>query len=307
MKRDFLTLTDFTRQELDEILSLGARLKQDLKAGRRTDLLAGKALAMIFEKPSLRTRVTFDVGMRQLGGSAINLRPTDIQLGQRESVADIARNLERWVDFIMARTYSHDTLVELAKHSRVPVINGLSDTYHPCQVLSDCLTIIEHCGRLDGLRIAFLGDGNNVVHSWINAASRFPFTFAVACPPGYEPKPDIVERGRRNGAAVLVSSDPATAVRNADVVYTDVWTSMGQEREAERRVRDFRGYQVNSDILRLARPTAVVMHCLPAHRGEEIASEVMDGPQSIVFDQAENRLHVQKGILAWLDRKRSGK
>jgi ornithine carbamoyltransferase len=301
MKRDFLTLDGLTRAELDEILHLSARLKRELKAGQRQPLLAGKTLAMIFEKPSLRTRVTFEVGMTQLGGYAVYLTPTDIRLGERESVSDAARNLERWVDFIMARTNAHATLTDLAAHARVPVINGLSDQRHPCQVLSDCFTLIERRGRLDGLRVAWLGDGNNVANSWIAVAPRFGFTFAIAHPKGYEPDVETVRRARQEGATIVITESADEALSGADVIYTDVWTSMGQEAETTKRKRDFKAYQVNAGALRQAKPDAVVMHCLPAHRGEEITSEVIDGPQSIVFDQAENRLHVQKGVLAWLN------
>jgi ornithine carbamoyltransferase len=302
MKRDFLSLTDLNRRELEEVLELAATLKRDLKAGTRPPLLAGKSLAMIFEKPSLRTRVTFEVGMSQLGGYAVYLTPNDIQLGERESVADIARNLERWVDLIMARTFAHATLVELARHAQIPVINGLSDLLHPCQVLTDCFTLLEHRGRLDGLRIAFIGDGNNVANSWMNAAAPFGFEFVLACPPGYEPNDAVLAGARAAGARVSVTHDAAAAADGADVLYADVWTSMGQEREAEQRRRDFAAYQINSALLRRAHGNAVVMHCLPAHRGEEITGEVMDGPQSIVFDQAENRLHTQKAIMVWLAR-----
>ena len=300
MKRDFLTLDALTRAELDEILHLSATLKRELKAGRRQPLLAGKTLAMIFEKPSLRTRVTFEVGMTQLGGSAVYLTTTDFRLGERESVADIARNLERWVDVIMARTFSHATVTELATTARVPVINGLTDLRHPCQVLSDCFTLIEHRGRLEGLRVAWIGDGNNVANSWIAAAMRFGFTFAIACPKGYEPDPALVAAARQVGADIVVTTDVAEAAAGADVLYTDTWTSMGQEAEAVARRAVFAPYQINAAALRHAKPDAVVMHCLPAHRGEEITDEVMDGPHSIVFDQAENRLHVQKGVLVWL-------
>jgi ornithine carbamoyltransferase len=300
MKRDFLALDALSRAELEEILHLAATMKRELKAGRREPLLAGKSLAMIFEKPSLRTRVTFEVGMTQLGGYAVYLTPSDIRLGERESVGDIARNLDRWVDVIMARTFLHATIEELAAHARVPVINGLSDLRHPCQVLSDCFTLLERRGRLDGLRIAWIGDGNNVANSWIAAAGRFGFTVAVACPAGYEPDTAVTDVARAAGAAVTITRDVAEAANGADVLYTDTWTSMGQEAESTRRQRDFAAYQVNTDVLRLAKSEAVVMHCLPAHRGEEITSEVIDGPQSVVFEQAENRLHVQKGILVWL-------
>lgn len=303
MKRDFLSLADFTRPELEEILHLAARMKRDLKDGKQAPLLAGKSLAMIFEKPSLRTRVTFEIGMNQLGGTAVNLTHRDIQLGQRESVADIARNLERWVDLIMARTFAHATLVELARHAGVPVINGLSDLLHPCQVLADCFTLMEHRGRLDGMRIAFVGDANNVANSWIDAAATLNFDFILASPPGYEPDAATLQAARAAGGRVTITHDAAAAAQGADVLYTDVWTSMGQEREAEKRRRDFAAYQINADLLQGAAAKAVVMHCLPAHRGEEITAEVIDGPQSIVFDQAENRLHTQKAIMVWLHEK----
>jgi ornithine carbamoyltransferase len=301
MKRDFLELMALSRPELEEILQLSARLKRELKAGTRTPLLAGKTLAMIFEKPSLRTRVTFEVGMTQLGGYAIYLTPSDIRIGERESVADVARNLERWVDFIMARTFRHQTLVELARPAHIPVINGLSDLRHPCQVLSDCFTIVERYGSLNGLRVAFLGDGNNMANSWIAAAIRFGFEFVLACPSGYEPDSDMMRAAKDADAMVTVTSDPVEAITGANVLYTDVWTSMGQEDEKEERDKHFRGFQLNGKALRLAQKDAVVMHCLPAHRGEEITADVLDGPQSIVLDQAENRMHVQKGILGWLN------
>src|SRR5262245_30990127 len=246
---------------------------------------------MIFEKPSLRTRVTFEVGMVQLGGAAIHLAPGDIRLGERESAGDIARNLERWVDLVMARTFRHQSVVDLAAAARVPVINGLSDLHHPCQVLSDCFTLLEHRGKIAGLRVAFIGDGNNVVHSWMDAAARLGFDFVLACPPGYEPDPTITaEAGKR----VTITQDVDAAARGADVVYTDVWTSMGQEAEAKARRRAFQPYQVNERLVALAGPKALVMHCLPAHRGEEITDAVIDGPQSAVFAQAENRLPVTK-------------
>jgi ornithine carbamoyltransferase len=303
MKRDFLSLADFTRAELEEILHLAARLKRDLKDGKQPPLLAGKSLAMIFEKPSLRTRVTFEIGMSQLGGTPVYLTPKDIQLGERESVADIARNLERWVDLIMARTFAHATLVELARHAGVPVINGLSDLLHPCQVLADCFTLIEHRGRLDGLRLAFVGDANNVANSWINAAAKLNFELILASPPGYEPDAATLRAARAAGGRITAVHDAAAAAEGAEVLYTDVWTSMGQEHEAEKRRRDFAAYQINADLLRRAGSQAVVMHCLPAHRGEEITDDVIDGPQSIVFDQAENRLHTQKAIMVWLNEK----
>ena len=297
MKRDLLRIADLSTQEIEAILALAKRLKDELRDGTPHPLLAGRTLAMIFEKPSLRTRVTFEVGMVQLGGAAIHLGPGDIRLGERESAGDIARNLERWVDLVMARTFLHQSVVDLAAGARVPVINGLSDLHHPCQVLSDCFTLLERRGRLAGLRVAFIGDGNNVVHSWMDAAVRLGFGFVLACPRGYEPDPSIIAEARPHAT---ITHDVETAARGADVLYTDVWTSMGQEAEAKARRRAFAPYQVNERVVALAGPRALVMHCLPAHRGEEITDAVLDGPQSVVFEQAENRLHVQKAIMCWL-------
>jgi len=296
MKRDLLRLSDLATEELDAVLALAGRLKKSLREGKQHPLLAGRTLVMIFEKPSLRTRVTFEVGMGQLGGSAIHLAPGDIKLGERESPRDIARNLERWVDLIMARVFQHQSVVDLAAGARVPVLNGLSDLHHPCQVLADLFTLLEHRQQVRGLRVAFVGDGNNMAHSWMDAAARLHFDFVLACPKGYEPDPAITAQG---GNWVTVTHDPAAAVRDADVVYTDVWTSMGQEAETQKRLKDFAPYQVNEKLVALARPDALVMHCLPAHRGEEITDAVIDGPQSVVFDQAENRLHVQKAVMVW--------
>src|SRR5436190_11993872 len=261
---------------------------------------------MVFEKPSLRTRVSFETGMFQLGGHAIYLAPWDIRLGERETVADVARNLDRWVDMIVARTFKHEVLAELASHARVPVINGLTDLHHPCQVLADLFTLVEHRRKLDEMKIAFVGDGNNLVHSWMEAATLFPFRFALACPAGYEPDTEILARCRVAGAQIEITRAVTDAVQGADMVYTDVWTSMGQEEEAEQRRRDFAGYQVNEALMRHAAKDALVMHCLPAHRDEEITDAVLEGRQSIVFDQAENRLHLQKALMAWLARE-SGK
>jgi len=297
VKRDLLRIADLSTQEIEAILALAKRLKDELRDGTPHPLLAGRTLAMIFEKPSLRTRVTFEVGMVQLGGAAIHLGPGDIRLGERESAGDIARNLERWVDLVMARTFLHQSVVDLAAGARVPVINGLSDLHHPCQVLSDCFTLLERRGRLAGLRVAFVGDGNNVVHSWMDAAVRLGFGFVLACPPGYEPDPSIIAEARPHAT---ITHDVEIAARGADVLYTDVWTSMGQETEAKARRRAFARYQVNERVVALAGPRALVMHCLPAHRGEEITDAVLDGPQSVVFEQAENRLHVQKAIMCWL-------
>ncbi|MBI4830904.1 MAG: ornithine carbamoyltransferase [Candidatus Lindowbacteria bacterium] len=299
--KDLISIFDLTVEEIQEILTLAATLKQRLSKNMHFTPLAGKTLAMIFEKPSLRTRVTFETGMTQLGGHAIFLGPSEINMGVRESVADTARNLERWVNGIMARTYSHQAVIDLAKQASIPVINGLTDRLHPCQVLSDCFTVQEKLGSLSGVKVAFLGDGNNVAHSWIYAAARLGINFSIACPPGYEPLPEIVREGQAAAdSPIVVTSDVAEALAGADVVYTDVWASMGQENEADKRRRAFAPYQLNKSALALARPNALVMHCLPAHRNEEITDDVIDGPNSIVYDQAENRLHVQKAILTLL-------
>jgi ornithine carbamoyltransferase len=304
MTKDLLSIGDLTSTEIDILLSLAADLKEQQRKGIAHPLLAGKSLAMIFEKPSLRTRVTFEVGMGQLGGRAIYLVPADIRLGEREAVKDAAKNLERWVDGIMARTYSHQTLEELARHATVPVINGLSDLTHPCQVLADLFTLREKRGRLQGLKVAYIGDGNNVCHSWLYASAKTGIEFTVACPKGYEPHADILASARReaeaSGGRIALTDDPKLAAKGADVLYTDVWTSMGQEAESAKRRRDFQGFQVDAALVRLAAPDVLVMHCLPAHRGEEITDEVLDGPHSIVYDEAENRLHLQKAILVTL-------
>ena len=299
-KRDLISIADLSREDLDELFALALRFKDDRKKHWPHPLLAGRTLAMIFEKPSLRTRVTFEAGMVQLGGYAVYLSPPDIGLGTRESPADVAQNLSRWVDLIMARTFSHTMVLELARHATIPVINGLSDLLHPCQVLADCMTLLEQRGEFDGLKVAFIGDGNNVVNSWINAASRLPFAFALACPAGYEPDAGVLAQARRAGAQVTITDSIEEAVHGADAVYTDVWTSMGQEKESAMRREAFRNYQVNAAVMALAKSDALVMHCLPAHRGEEITADVIDGPQSVVLDQAENRLHIQKAIMVWL-------
>lgn len=301
MKRDFLSIADHSRTELESILDDAARLKADLRAKRGDRPLLGKTLAMIFEKPSLRTRVTFETGVKQLGGASVYLAPNDIQLGARETVADIARNLSRWVDLIVARTFSHASMLELAEHATVPVINGLSDLLHPCQVMADCQTLQERKGRLDGLTVAFIGDGNNVVNSWIHAAARLGIHFRLACPEGYEPDPGVLAEGRETGSSTIeILHDPATAADGADALYTDVWTSMGQEAESQIRRAAFAGYRVDAALLAKAKKDALVMHCLPAHRGEEITGEVVDGPQSVVLEQAENRLHAQKAVMVRL-------
>jgi len=299
---DFVSMDDLSPEEVLRVLDTATDLKRRAKAGDRPALLAGRVLAMIFEKPSLRTRVTFEVGMWELGGHAVYLAPQDVQLGARESVPDVARNLERWVGGIMARTFAHRTVQTLAEHARIPVINGLSDLEHPCQTLGDLLTIRERFGHLDGLRVAWVGDGNNVCHSLLLGAAKVGMHVAVATPARYAPDPAIVARAREiapaSGSRIEVGTDAKAAARGADVIYTDVWVSMGQEAEREAKIKVFSGYQVNGALTAQAAARAVVMHCLPAHRGEEITSEVLDGPQSIVFEQAENRLHAQKALLS---------
>jgi ornithine carbamoyltransferase len=299
-KRDLLNFADWSRQELDSILRLARDLKKKQKQGLMHRLLEGKGLGMLFEKPSLRTRVTFEAGMVQLGGHAVFLSPTEVQMGVRETPEDCARSLSRWVDMIVVRTFAQATLEEMARAASVPVINALTDLYHPCQVLADCLTLLEHKGKLAGLKVAFVGDGNNMVHSWMEAAEKIPFSFALACPKGYQPNRDIEARVKGNGADVTVTHSVKDALHGADVVYTDVWTSMGQERDEAARLKAFHEYQVNDRVLAMAKKDAVVMHCLPAHRGQEITDEVLESPQCIAFDQAENRLHAQKAIMVWL-------
>lgn len=308
MKRDLVSIHDLSREEIEALFALARDLKDRLQRREPHPLLPGKTLAMIFEKPSLRTRVTFEVAMTQLGGHAIYLAPQDIRLGERETVEDGARNLSRWVDGIVARTFRHEMVERLAQYATVPVINGLTDLLHPCQVLSDLFTLRERRGRMEGLQVAFVGDGNNVCNSWLFGAAKMGLHFTVACPKGYEPDRGVLakalEDAKATGARLRITHDPSEAARGADVLYADVWTSMGQEEERTRRMRDFQGFQVNRALVKLAKREVLVMHCLPAHRGEEITDEVMDGPHSVILDQAENRLHVQKAILATLLRRK---
>jgi ornithine carbamoyltransferase len=295
-----LSIRDLTRPWVDDLFRLTVELKGRQKARRLATPLAGRVLAIAFEKPSLRTRVTLEVGMAQLGGRAVYLAPQEIQMGVREPAEDIARNLGRWVDAIAARTYRHATVEEMARSAGVPVINALSDLEHPCQALADFFTLFERGSDLAKLRLAWIGDGNNVCHSILLLAALTGVEVSVASPPGYEPDRTIQMLARSLGGRFLITQDPRAAAEDADVLYTDVWTSMGQEGEREARLGAFRGYQVDARLLGFAKPTAVVMHCLPAHRGEEITSEVLDGPQSVVLEQSENRLHVQKAILLTL-------
>ncbi|MDQ7066014.1 MAG: ornithine carbamoyltransferase [candidate division KSB1 bacterium] len=301
MKKDFVTIADWSTEEILQTFDLARELKARFKAGEVYHPLKGKTLAMVFQKPSNRTRVSFEVGMYQLGGHALYLGPAEIGLGKRESVADVARVLARYVDGIMARVFDHDHVVQLAEWASVPVINGLSDLVHPCQIMGDMLTIIEHRGRFEGVHVAWVGDGNNVCHSWLNLAAKIPFKLSIATPEGYEPKAEFVERARAAGVSeIFLYHSAEEAVRGAEFVYTDVWASMGQEEEAEKRSQVFAPFQVNESLLKLADPNVKFLHCLPAHRGEEVTDEVMDGPHSIVFDQAENRLHIQKAIMVKL-------
>jgi len=298
--KHFLSTGDLARDSALALFRLAADLKQGWKSGRRPAPLAGRTFALIFEKPSLRTRVTFEVGINQLGGRGVYLSGPEIGLGTRESVPDVARNLSRWVDGICARVYRHATIAGLAANATVPVINGLSDHEHPCQALADFFTLWERGVDLAKLRLAWIGDGNNVCHSILLLGAALGADLRVACPPGYEPDPGVVAEARRKGGAVTVTTEPDDAVRGADVIYTDVWTSMGQEAEKTKRQEAFARYQLNAPLLGFARSSALVMHCLPAHRGEEITDEVLDGPQSVVLEQAENRLHAQKAIIVAL-------
>ncbi|HHX64619.1 MAG TPA: ornithine carbamoyltransferase [Chloroflexi bacterium] len=301
MKTDFLSLAEFSPDELQALLDLAVSLKREWAEGGNAPRLAGKTLGMIFMKPSLRTRVSFDVGMTQLGGRAIYLGPDEVGLGKRESVADVARVLSRYVDGIMARVFAHDDVVQLARWASVPVINGLSEYNHPCQGLTDLLTIYEKRGRLKGIRLAYIGDGNNVLHSLLLGGALTGMQVVAATPEGYEPLPAVVEQARQiaadTGACIELVREPAVAARGADVLYTDTWVSMGQEAEAQERHRVFQNYQINEALLTHAAPDAGVMHDLPAYRGKEITDEMADGPRSWLFDQAENRLHAQKAIL----------
>lgn len=295
-KRDFLLVSDFTKAQVDALFQLASKMK----AGQYRDRpLTGKTLAMIFAKSSTRTRVSFEVGTYQLGGQALFLSSRDIQLGRGEPIADTARVLSRYVDGITIRTFDHAEVEELARNATVPVINGLTDLHHPCQVLADVLTIVEHLGGYAGKRVAWIGDGNNMANSWLDAAGLLGFELRLACPEGYEPDHDIYDRVKRL-TKTLITEEPEEAAEGADVVATDVWASMGQEGEAEERKVAFKGYVVNGELMRLAKPSAIFLHCLPAHRGEEVAADVIEGPQSRVFEEAENRLHVQKALLATL-------
>ncbi|GEN36042.1 MULTISPECIES: ornithine carbamoyltransferase [Aneurinibacillus] len=302
--RDFLCLSDYTKDEILYLLDLAAKLKEEQKQGILHPHLAGKTLGMIFDKASTRTRVSFEVGMYQLGGMAMFMSGRDLQIGRGEPIPDTARVLSRYLDGIMIRTFSDKMVKELADYASIPIINGLTDMQHPCQVMADFQTIIEHKGRLEGLKLAYVGDGNNMTHSLMIGAAKVGMDVAVASPEGYMPDAGVTEMTRKfaeeTGVHVLVTNDPAEAVAGADIVYTDVWASMGQEAEQQERLQKFAGFEVNEALMRKAKPDAIFMHCLPAHRGEEVSAEVIDGPRSVVFDQSENRLHAQKAILVAL-------
>ncbi|MFT9849560.1 ornithine carbamoyltransferase [Aneurinibacillus sp. REN35] len=302
--RDFLCLSDYTKDEILYLLDLAATLKEEQKQGIAHPHLAGKTLGMIFDKASTRTRVSFEVGMYQLGGMAMFMSGRDLQIGRGEPIPDTAQVLSRYIDGIMIRTFSDEMVKELAEHASIPIINGLTDLQHPCQVMADFQTIIEHKGSLEGLKLAYVGDGNNMTHSLMIGAAKVGMHVAVASPSGYMPDAGVTEMTKKfaeeTGVSVLVTNDPIEAVANADIVYTDVWASMGQEAEQQERLQKFAGFEVNEALMAKAHPDALFMHCLPAHRGEEVSAGVIDGSRSVVFDQSENRLHAQKAILVAL-------
>jgi len=301
MKDNFISIYDLSADEIHETLDLAVEIKAKLKAGEDYKPLEGKTLSMIFAKPSARTRISFETGIKKLGGYALYLSPDDISMGKREAVKDIARVISRYNDGIMARLFSHDHMLELAEYASVPVINGLTDYNHPCQIMGDILTVKEHRADLNDLKVAFIGDGNNVANSWANLAAKIPMHFVLAGPEGFDPDAETWSRSKETGLSTLeITHDPVEAVNNADVVYTDVWASMGQEAESADRAEKFQRFQLNSELMSNAKESALVMHCLPAHRGEEITDDVMDGPNSIVFDQAENRMHAQNAIMVQL-------
>ncbi len=300
MKRDLLSIRDLSRVEILELISRAETIKREIAAGNPRRSLSGRIVGLIFVKPSTRTRVSFEAAVYRLGGQAMFMTAQDTQISRHEPLADMARVLDRYIDAIVIRTFGHQDVEELASYASVPVINALTDRFHPCQVLADLLTIKEK-RSLDKLTVAWVGDGNNVAHSWINASARLGFRLNLACPPGFQPDEEVLSWAAvQRQSAIRVTPDPVEAVSGADVIYTDVWASMGQESDADRRRKAFRNYQVNADLLAAAPRDALVLHCLPAHRGEEITDDVLEGPQSVVFDQAENRLHVQAALLDWL-------
>ena len=303
MKRDFISILDWTSDEIRHNIDYAIELKQQTKKFRCPQLLSGKTYGMFFHKPSLRTRLSFEVGIVQLGGNAVNLSENDFKIGERESVSDVARVMSRYVDGILIRTFSHELVLDLAKHSTVPVINMLTDFNHPCQVMSDMLTVKEKLGRIDNVRIAYVGDSNNVTNSWLNMAGRIPLDLRIATSPETEPDIKLVSQIRETGISIIkVTHSTKEALQDAEIIYTDVWASMGEKDKIDEREKFLKDFQVNSRLLKYAREDALVFHCLPAERDKEITNEVLEGPQSVVFDQAENRLHAQKAILAQLDK-----
>ena len=306
MKRDLLSFSDLTRPDVDRLLRVADRLKADLRAGRAHAELTRKTLALVFHKPSLRTRLSFEVAMTQLGGTSVFITDREIGIGSREPVQDVARVLSGYVDGIMIRTFDHQLAVGLARHASVPVVNGLTDWLHPCQILADLFTLHERGRDLDRIVVTYVGDGNNVANSWIEAAGLFGLTVRIACPEGYDPDRNLIAQVETSGVGrVEIHRSPTAAAAGADVLYTDVWASMGQEAEREKRLPIFQSYQINAGLLARAKPDALVLHCLPAHRGEEITEDVIEGPRSVVFDEAENRLHLQKAVLYELMREPS--
>lgn len=301
MKRDFLSIMDLTKAEIEQVLERAAALKAERKQGKLSQVIAGRTVGMIFNKPSTRTRVSFEVGVYELGGKVVYMTDQETRLAKREPLSHAGRVLSRYLHALVIRTYAQADIEELARFSDIPIINALTDMYHPCQVLSDMLTIVEHKGKMDGLKLAWVGDGNNMAHSWLNAAALMGFDLALAVPEGYEPDADLLKASREKAPGqIIVTHDPLEAAKDADVINTDVWASMGQEDEAEARAAIFRPFQVNSRLMDQAAEGAVVLHCLPAHVGDEITEDVIEGPQSVVFDQAENRLHAQKALMEFL-------
>ncbi len=301
MKKYLISINSLSKQEIEELIFSAINLKEKQKAGEPYQPLKGKTLGMLFEKPSTRTRISFEVGMLQLGGHALYMSWRDTQLGREESLEDTAQVLSRYLDAIVIRTFSQNTVEIIAQHAAIPVINGLTDLLHPCQILSDIMTIVEMKGEFKKQKISYIGDGNNIANSWINASLKLGFNLHLACPKGYEPDGKIVEKARIDAPSqIKLSSDPFEAAKDADIINTDTWVSMGQEKEHKERTEVFKNYQINSSLLKVAKEDVLVMHCLPAHRGDEITDEVADGKHSIIFDQAENRLHMQKAILKML-------
>ncbi len=299
-KKHFLSIHDLTGEDVKNVIDRGLDLKRRHHGGTLEPLLANKSMAMVLRKPSLRTRMSFEMGMVGLGGHALYIADKEIKMGQREAVCDVARVMSRYVDVIMIRTFAQREIEDLAEYASVPVINALSDLYHPCQVMGDVMTVVEHKGKIEGLKVVFLGDGNNVANSWMNAAARLDFHLVLTMVKGFEPDAKLLERAKGEGARIDIVYDVPEAVKDADVLYTDVWASMGQEKEAKRRNQTMKHLQVNDDVLGLAKDDVIVMHCLPAHRGLEITDSVMDGKHSVVYDEAENRMHIQRAVIVEL-------